>query len=305
MTIEAVATPDLQRRTLQCPCCGSQHVARSFNKGGIDYYACSSCSLTFIFPCPDDVALQAHYEDYGRRYYSVDGLKQFLLSSTHYRREVQLLVRIASGGTLLDVGCSVGGFVKAAGELGFIAEGIDISLPSVTVGREAGLKIQAGDFLHKDFSTTFDIITMWATLEHLPLPNRYVERARELLRPGGLLLASVPNFSGITQHLIGTKDRYVGIDHLNYWTARGFASYLQGFGFEVLEVVTSGFNPITLIKDWLGSQNPVDCEQMAVEQKQVASIKGTCLTHVQRTVERVLNLGLLGDSVAVACRLRT
>ena len=33
-----------------------------------------------------------------------------------------------------------------------------------------------------------------------------------MLRPGGVLLASVPNYSGITQRLIGKKDRYVGID---------------------------------------------------------------------------------------------
>jgi len=99
--------------------------------------------------------------------------------------------------------------VGAARTLGYTAEGIDISPASVAVGQRLGLKIQAGDFLYTEFATRFDVITLWATLEHLPDPNRYVKRAREHPRPGGVLLASVPNFGGITQRLIGTRDRYV------------------------------------------------------------------------------------------------
>jgi hypothetical protein len=144
---------------------------------------------------------------------------------------------------------------------------------------------------------------MWATLEHLPEPNRYVQCAREWLRPGGVLLASVPNFSGITQRLLGSRDRYVGIDHLNYWTARSFEAYINRFGFEVLATETSGFNPLTILKDWRNRGQTVGCEQMAVEQKTVASLKGTWLHHGQRIAEKLLNVGLLGDAVAVAARL--
>src|SRR5437667_421290 len=80
-----------------------------------------------VFPWPDDRTLQNHYDDYGRRYYSLDGLQDFLLSSKHYYRELALLLRRTKPGTLLDVGCSVGGFVQAAGELGYRAEGIEVS----------------------------------------------------------------------------------------------------------------------------------------------------------------------------------
>jgi 2-polyprenyl-3-methyl-5-hydroxy-6-metoxy-1,4-benzoquinol methylase len=290
-------------RPLSCPCCESEQIAPSFNKKQVDYYTCRSCRFTFIFPWPDDGALKNLYDDYGHRYYSVEGLKDFLLSPKHYSREIGFLLRTTRVGSLLDVGCSVGGFVRAARELGYAAEGIDISPSSVSVGQRAGLEIRAGDFLCAGFPAKFDVITMWATLEHLAKPNRYVKRARECLRSGGVLLASVPNFSGITQRLIGTKDRYVGIDHLNYWTAHGFASYLDRVGFEVLEIVTYGFNPVTLMRDWIDGNKNVECEQMAVEQKKSASAKDTWLAHAHRFAEKLLNLGLLGDCVAVAARL--
>jgi SAM-dependent methyltransferase len=301
--VDSVAVQVALPQAPNCPCCGSEQAVPSFQKKQVDYYACRSCRFTFIFPWPDDGSLKNLYDDYGHRYYAVEGLKDFLLSPKHYCREIGLLLRTTRVGSLLDVGCSVGGFVRAARELGYAAEGIDISPSSVAVGQRAGLEIRAGDFLSAGFPAKFDVITMWATLEHLADPNRYVNRARECLRPGGLLLASVPNFSGITQRLIGTKDRYVGIDHLNYWTALGFSSYLHRFGFEILETVTYGFNPVTLMRDWIDGNKNVECEQMAVEQKKSASAKDTWLAHVHRFTEKLLNLGLLGDCVAVAARL--
>ena len=286
-----------------CPCCKSGQVSLSFQKDQVNYYSCRSCGFTFVFPCPDDKALQKHYDDYGQQYYSLDGLKDFPLSPKHCRREIALLLRATRAGSLLDVGCSVGGFVKAAGELGYAAEGIDISPSSVAVGQKVGLKIRAGDFLSADFPAKFDVITLWATLEHLPEPSRYVRRARVLLRPGGVLLAWVPNFSGITQRLIGTKDRYVGIDHVNYWTARGFAAYLSRFGFEILETVTFGFNPITRMNDWMNRKQPFDCKDMAADQMRSAAFKETWIARAHSAAEKLLNVGLLGDTVAVAGHL--
>ena len=286
-----------------CPCCESQEVTLSFQKDHVDYHVCRPCGFTFVFPWPDDRTLRDHYDDYGRKYYSIEVLKDFLLSPKHCHREIAILLRATKLGTLLDVGCSVGGFVRAASQLGYAAEGIDISPSSVAVGQEQGLKIRVGDFLSAEFTNQFDVITMWATLEHLPDPNRYLRRAREQLRPGGILLASVPNFTGITQRLIGGRNRYVGIDHLNYWTARGFASYVARFGFEITETVTYGFNPLTLMKDWINRGQSFSCEQLAVQTKRNVSFKDSGIAHIHSMVEKLLNLGLLGDAVAVVGRL--
>lgn len=286
-----------------CPCCDSRKALPAFQKSSVDYFYCVGCGMTFIFPWPDEQALQGHYEDYGQRYYLLDGLKDFLLSTKHYEREIRIVSRVASKGALLDVGCSVGGFVKAATDLGYDAEGIDISPTSVAVGQAIGLQVRAGDFLTTTFARKFDVITMWATLEHLPKPNRYIEHALRQLRPGGTFFASVPNFSGITQRLIGHKDRYVGIDHLNYWTARGFVSYIAGFGLDILGITTFAFNPITLLQDWRLGGDSCDCEQMARSQKRTASLKRTLVQHAHRATEKLLNTAHLGDVVAIAARL--
>jgi hypothetical protein len=105
-------------RAPSCPCCESEQVTPSFHKKEVDYYACRSCQFTFIFPWPDDRSLKNLYDDYGHRYYSVTGLQDFLLSPKHYVHEIELLRRTTRVGSLIDVGCSVGGFVRGRGNWG-------------------------------------------------------------------------------------------------------------------------------------------------------------------------------------------
>src|SRR5260370_23557608 len=121
---------------------------------------------------------------------------------------------------------------------------------------------------------------------------------------GVIILGTVPNFSGNSQLLIGKKDRYVGIDHLNYWKAKTFGKYFTSFGFQVFRTVSFGFNPITLWTDLKGGEKRMGCEEMAKGQLQSAALKRSLVRYLHRGVERLLDLGTLGDAVAVAARLR-
>jgi SAM-dependent methyltransferase len=60
-----------------------------------------------------------------------------------------------------------------------------------------------GDFLTAPISGQFDAVTMWHTLEHLPDPAAALRRSRELLRPGGRLVVSVPNSESLQARLGG------------------------------------------------------------------------------------------------------
>src|ERR1700693_263235 len=155
----------------------------------------------------------------------------FALSPTKSWREIRFVGRFASRGTLLDVGCSTGSFVKAARAKGFDAEGVDISAPAVQFGQKMGIPLHVLDILRESPRKLYDLVTMWAILEHLPDPRHYLRRARDLLKPGGLLFISVPNYAGISQSLLGKRDRYVGPDHLNYFTPRVLRQGLEAEGF--------------------------------------------------------------------------
>jgi SAM-dependent methyltransferase len=84
---------------------------------------------------------------------------------------------------------------------------------------------------------SFDVINMGASLEHVPHPNRVLEAAVKALRPGGLLVASVPNFAGWVPRTFGTD--WFSLDlprHLQHFTPATLRRLLVAHGLVVEEL---------------------------------------------------------------------
>lgn len=285
-----------------CATCGELAPMEAFVKFTEHYYHCRGCDFVFIWPRPAAGQLNVRYEEYGHQYYSNPRIVECFFSAHKVERELKFITRVAPKGVLLDVGCSMGAFVKAALDHGYEALGIDICQPAIALGQSRSLPLRCVDLLSYDPGMKFDVITMWATLEHLDSPNDYVARIYQLLRPGGIFIASVPNYSSLTQRILGIKDRYVGADHLNYWTGRGFIRYLSKHGFTPIAMMTYGFNPIAIIKDLLRGDEALNCQDMIGEQGTSHRWKSSPLIYAHRAMEWILNLFHAGDVVALAGR---
>ena len=252
----------------------------------------------FIHPRPSESELRDLYVHYGADYVTSDEMVPFFFDPTRSEREIRFLRRFARGGSLLDIGCATGYFVKAARDAGFDAEGVDIAVPSVNFGRKLGLPLTACDLLTEPPHRKYDVATMWATLEHLPDPVRHVRQAIELLVPGGLLFISVPNYSSITQKLIGRRDRYVGADHLNYFRPPVLRGFCESQGLHFLGLTTYGFNPILMMRD-IRQHGEVTMQEIKQDGAATLKMKRSGLLFVQRCVEKALDIFSLGDVVAV------
>jgi SAM-dependent methyltransferase len=80
---------------------------------------------------------------------------------------------------------------------------------------------------------SFDAITMWHSLEHVPDPNATVALARRLLKPGGVLYVCVPNLDSLQADLAAEHWCYLDVPHhVSHFSPNGLAQVLARAGFE-------------------------------------------------------------------------
>jgi SAM-dependent methyltransferase len=111
-------------------------------------------------------------------------------------------------GRLLDVGCGPGWALEVFSSAGYETIGVDVSEAAVEEARRRGLDARALDFekagaelLASSLGGPYDAVTLLEVLEHLLDPAEALEKAQGLLRPGGALVASLPNEIHVARRL--------------------------------------------------------------------------------------------------------
>ena len=99
-----------------------------------------------------------------------------------------------NGKKLLDIGCGTGDFLQFAQKKGLKVFGIEpnqkaIEIAQNKIGRE-------GEFFDElsDTDETFDSITLWHVLEHIPDLNQTLIEIKSKLKSEGELIIAVPNY---------------------------------------------------------------------------------------------------------------
>ncbi len=97
---------------------------------------------------------------------------------------------------LLDVGCGTGNFLQVAKQNGWQVSGIE---PNKHAREIANKKTNNSVFeieqLLKFEEASFDVITLWHVLEHLPKLEEHIAIFKKLLKPTGTLIIAVPNYN--------------------------------------------------------------------------------------------------------------
>lgn len=150
---------------------------------------------------------------------------------------------------LLDVGCATGGFLLEARARGWTVEGADLSAWAVGRAHAHGLAVHQGTIhsLPSDVMR-FDAITMLDYIEHDPDPALLLDRARELLRPGGCVYITTPDIGGRVARLLGGKWWGINPLHLHYFSRASLRSLLEQHEFQV--VVARAYTRVFTAEYW-------------------------------------------------------
>ena len=142
---------------------------------------------------------------------------------------------------LLDVGCGKGFFVKEARDNDIVAQGIDLSESGISHAVDIlGVPARVGkmeDQTDGDWKEKFDVITFWATIEHLPDPHLTLDAIYKCLKPNGIVIMD----TGLGNHhlekfLPGYNQWYIAPEHLFVFSEIGLVSLVRKAGFKVIFV---------------------------------------------------------------------
>lgn len=119
------------------------------------------------------------------------------------------------GKTALDVGCGAGLLCEPLARLGAVVTGVDAAPENVAVakahaaGQGLAIDYHAGELA--TLKGQFDLVTAMEVIEHVSDPVSFVAQLAAHLAPGGLLILSTPNRTGLSRLAMITLGEGLGM----------------------------------------------------------------------------------------------
>lgn len=148
---------------------------------------------------------QPSLENLGKYYESVDYIshtdskRSLFEKAYHFVKTIALKNKLnlinslqLDKGSILDIGAGTGDFLSVAKNNGWHTIGVEPSEKAKAIAKKKGVSFVEDTSELGDHS--FDVISMWHVLEHVPNLENQIKELKRLLKPSGTLLIAVPNF---------------------------------------------------------------------------------------------------------------
>jgi SAM-dependent methyltransferase len=175
--------------------------------------------------------------------YFRDSYQQFRAERATYVRRLLHQLGPGNGRRLIDIGAGIGIAVEAARELGWAAQGIDLSPVAAGFSHPAGGAVLIASSDAVPFrSGSAHATVLLDVIAHVKQPTTTIAEATRVLGPGGILLVKTPNRPGVLYRLLARSPRRVAFPLLHCraqkhgFSQRGLAALLIGAGLEDVTV---------------------------------------------------------------------
>jgi 2-polyprenyl-3-methyl-5-hydroxy-6-metoxy-1,4-benzoquinol methylase len=242
----------------RCVSCGAGSLRQALKiDDAFSLVRCEDCGLVATFPPVSSTEIgryypASYYGDNNRRFNALlEGLIPFFRN-----RRARAIEKFVPKGRILDVGCGRGILPALMRERGWEAHGLEFSETSARHARdELRLPVFVGDFLGSSYAdSSFDTVVLWHVLEHVPDPVATIRRARQILKPGGLLVIAVPNFESLQARFAGRHWFHLDVPrHYHHFGLAVLRRLLTSNGFSILDVshLSLEYNPYGWIQSLL------------------------------------------------------
>ena len=177
-------------------------------------------------PTLDKLGSYYEFEDYISH---TDGKRTLFEKMYHFikRKAIRDKVSLINSyqplkGRILDIGAGTGDFLLECKNQNWEILGIEPNDKAKGIAIGKGIKF--GDTIEKLESNSFDVITVWHVLEHVPDVEHQVAELKRLLKPSGTIIIAVPNFKS-----------YDANHYKEFWAAYDVPRHLWHFSKTAIE----------------------------------------------------------------------
>jgi SAM-dependent methyltransferase len=244
----------------RCANCAGMSVSVRYDFGEQQILACQRCGLLFLHPWPDEEATRAVYgESYFENSQFMNGNIEGLFGYVDYVAErfikqiqYSTIAREIAGHLadrpgrprLLEVGCGFGYFLDVAFEENFDVMGLEFNPYAVErLQRKYAFPVKCGALEIAELEpASVEAAVLFDVIEHLRDPFAALDRLRDAVVPGGVLVVTTVDAESPVSRLIGKhlEDFRRTREHLFFFSRKTMRSVLERHGFDVISIRSIG-----------------------------------------------------------------
>ena len=293
-------TSDNNESWNKCYLCGSYNKKTLYKDKKI--CKCEDCKFVFYEIIPSISVLNKVYSNYTREEYITD------ISRQKIKVELSKILETHNISDILDIACGECYMLDALKEinpkLNLFATEHETTKQNVI---NKGYKFLEGDFFPKT-DIKFDLIILTEAIEHINDVNAFLEHVYKILKPGGLIYMTTPNFSCLERLIMGSKWTMLDPpEHLSYFSPKTLNKALVNKNFTKVFNRTENISIFTIVEFYNGyiknssehSESKETSPQNISDKLQSATSSSFLLRLLKNMINLMLGVFNLGSSLKV------
>ena len=267
---------------------------------------CEKCSFVFSNVKPSKVELDKVYGGYSREVGRTETTLQKM-------RDLALsLKNLSKAKRVIDIGCGDGEFLNMFKGLGCEVFGTEYDPRTEEICRNKGITMLPGGVTPSlgecESPEQFDLVIFTEVIEHINNPIDVIKNISNLLKSGGVLYVTTPNFASLERKALRGKWGMIAYpEHISFYSPRTLNSILRKCGYEKVSLRTENISVFRIIQFFnlrkvsAGLISQRDPEEVAAA-AQMAVKNSVTLSFTKKIINAILDITGMGTSLIAVYR---
>ena len=244
---------------MKCNMCESEILKVYSRLNNRIIYKCKSCHHMFVYPIKNNIETQKLYSDSENLNKIKDVIQNHKITKMqkyYFNQVLETSKNLTNKKNLniLEIGSSIGTFLKYAQEKKHIVIGTEVNKEIVNiVNKEGIIKLKYVENNYTDYFNinSFDLIYLEHVLEHLHNPNKILKQLTQLLNKNGIIIIKSPNHNSLLSLIFNKFWTWTYSNrHLNFFNKKSYQQILKNCGLKLISYKTGDYFVRSIPQFW-------------------------------------------------------